>query len=169
MSLIPGIQDEPHQRYYICHDITDCEDRMAFKGNMAFFFSKYGMEYFAAAKYLDGDSKMLVCKFDEIYSIQLTTFPVPRGSQLLETFNKIIMDLIKGGFKEKWWKDLQYSATLDLASNFNLPPGEYIKLTLQHLQSAFCFLFLGCILSIFALVSELFCCRKRISSHTNMI
>ncbi|PNF21528.1 hypothetical protein B7P43_G13527 [Cryptotermes secundus] len=169
LSLIPSMQDEPHQRYHICQDLTACEDRMAFKGDMAFFFSKYGMGYFAAAKYLDGDSKKLVCQFDEIYSIQLATFPVPRGSQLLETFNKIIMDLLKGGFMEKWWKDLQYSATLDLASNFNLPPGEYIKLTLQHLQSAFYFLFLGCILSIFALVSELFCCRKQNSSHNNMI
>jgi hypothetical protein len=159
-SLIPRLQDELHQHYYLCEDITPCEDRMAFKGDMAFLFSKYGMEYFAASKYLDGDSKTLVCKFDEIYSIQLTTFPVPRGSQLLETFNKIIRHLREGGFNDKWWKDAQYSATLDLASNMNLPPGEYIKLTLQHLQSAFYFLFFGYFLSIFAFLSEIFCCRK---------
>jgi hypothetical protein len=159
-SIIPSIKDEIHHQYYLCEDLTTCEDRMAFKGDMAFFFSKYGMEYFATSKYLDGDSKTLVCKFDEIYSIQLTTFPVPRGSQLLETFNKIIRQLSEGGFNDKWWKDLQYSATLDLASNLNLPPGEYIKLNLQHLQSAFYFLFFGCFLSIFAFLSEIFCCRK---------
>jgi hypothetical protein len=159
-SIIPRLKDELHQRYYLCEDHTPCEDRMAFKGDMAFFFSKYGMEYFAASKYLDGNSKTLVCKFDEIYSIQLATFPVPRGSQLLETFNKIIRHLSEGGFNDKWWKDLQYSATLDLASNMNLPPGEYIKLTLEHLQSAFYFLFFGCFLSIFAFLSEIFCCRK---------
>jgi hypothetical protein len=159
-SIIPSIRDELQHQYYVCEDLILCEDRMAFRGDMAFFFSKYGMEYFSASKYLDGDSKTLVCKFDEIYSIQLTTFPVPRGSQLLQTFNKIIMDLNQGGFNEKWWKDLQYSAILDLASNFNLPTGEYIKLTLQHLQSAFYFLFFGCILAFFAFLSELFCCRK---------
>jgi hypothetical protein len=133
---------------------------MAFKGDMGFFFSKYNMEYLAAAKYVDGDGKNLVCKFDEIYCTQLGTFPVPRGSQFLETFNAVIINLLQGGFKEQWWKDIQYTATLDLASDFNLPPGEYIELTLEHLQSAFYFLFLGCIVSILTFISELLCCRK---------
>jgi ionotropic kainate glutamate receptor 3/ionotropic kainate glutamate receptor 5 len=160
LSVIPGISDERYRRHDSCKDVTSCEDRMAFKGDMAFFFSKYNMEYLAAAKYVDGDGKTLVCKFDEIFCIQLGTFPVPKGSQFLETFNEIIMYLLQGGFKDQWWKEIQYAATLDLASNINLPPGEYIELTLEHLQSAFYFLVLGYILSIFAFVSELFCCRK---------
>jgi hypothetical protein len=160
LSVLPGISDERYRRHDSCKDVTACEDRMAFKGDMGFFFSKYNMEYFAAAKYVDGDGKSLVCKFDEIYCIQLGTFPVPRGSQFLEIFNEIIMHLLQGGFKEQWWKDIQYTATLDLASDFNLPPGEYIELTLEHLQSAFYFLFLGSILSIITFISELLCCRK---------
>ena len=160
LSVLPGLSDERYRRHDSCKDVTACQDRMAFKGDMGFFFSKYNMEYFAAAKYVDGDGKSLVCKFDEIYCIQLGTFPVPRGSQFLETFNAIIIHLLQGGFKEQWWKEIQYAATLDLASDYNLPPGEYIELTLEHLQSAFYFLFLGCILSILTFISELLCCRK---------
>jgi ionotropic kainate glutamate receptor 3/ionotropic kainate glutamate receptor 5 len=160
MSVIPGISDERYRRHDSCKNVTACEDRMAFKGDLGFFFSKYNMEYFAAAKYVDSDGKSLVCKLDEICCIQFGTFPVPRGSQFLEIFNEIILHLLQGGFMEQWWKDIQYTATLDLASDFNLPPGEYIKLTLEHLQSAFYFLFLGCTLSIFAFVTELFCSRK---------
>jgi ionotropic kainate glutamate receptor 3/ionotropic kainate glutamate receptor 5 len=160
LSVIPDISDERYRRHDSCIDVTSCEDRMAFKGDMAFFFSKYNMEYFAAVKYVDGEGETLVCKFDEICCIQLGTFPVPRGSQFLEIFNKIIIRLLQGGFKEQWWKEIQFAATLDLASDFNLPPGEYIKLTLEHLQSAFYFLFLGYILSIVAFVSELSYCRK---------
>jgi hypothetical protein len=160
LSVIPGISDERYRRHDSCRDETACQDRMAFKGDMAFFFSKYNMEYLEAAKYVDGDGKTVVCKFEEICCIQLGTFPVPEGSQFLEIFNEIIIYLLQGGFKEQWWEDIQHAATLDLASDFSLPPGEYIVLTLEHLQSAFNFLFLGYILAIVAFLSELFCCRK---------
>lgn len=160
LSVIPGVTDGRYRRHDSCYDVTVCQDRMAFVGDMAFFFSKYNMEYFIAAKYVDGDSNDLVCKFDEIYCIQLAILPVPKGSQFLEIFNEIIIYLQQSGIREYWWKDIQYIATLDLASEISLPPGEYIKLTLEHLQSAFYFLFLGIIISIVAFLSEIFCRRK---------
>jgi Ligand-gated ion channel. len=160
LSVLPGLSDERYRRHDSCKDVTACQDRMAFKGDMGFFFSKYNMEYFAAAKYVDGEGKSLVCKFDDVYCLQFGTFPVPRGSQFLETFNAIIIHLLQGGFKEQWWKDIQYIATMDLASDLNLPPGEYIELNLEHLQSAFYVLLLGYILSIVTFISELLRGRK---------
>ena len=62
---------------------------------------------------------------------------------------------MQGGFVNFWWEELKYMATLQKAEDFNLPTGEYVALTMKHLQSAFYFLFLGYALSVTSFFLEL--------------
>jgi len=54
-----------------------------------------------------------------------------------------------------WWEHVQYTAFLEGARKFGSPPGEYIVLTLEHLQSAFYFLLMGYAMSVLLLFIEL--------------
>ncbi|PSN45721.1 Ionotropic receptor 206 [Blattella germanica] len=160
MSIIPGLYSKRYWGRKVCEDVPECEDRLAFKSDIALLFSKYNVEYLAAAKYMDSDGKSLVCKFDEVYSNQLIIAPVPKGSFILERFNDLFLRVLQSGVMDKWWKDIRYTGTLALASTLNEVNSEYIKLTLEHLQSAFYLLFLGCIFSIIVFVSEVLCRRR---------
>ena len=160
VSIVPSLSSDRYRLRDHCDDLQGCRDRLAFKGDFALFFSKYNMEYLAAAKYMDPDGKSMVCKFSDVYCNQLTIMPVPTGLLMLELFNDLILHVYQSGLMEYWWNDLRYTATLDLAKDLNEPVGEYIKLTLEHLQSAFYLLFLGCIFSIIAFISEI-TCQKR--------
>jgi hypothetical protein len=114
---------------------------------------------------MDGDGKPLVCQFEGSYYRQYVVIPVPKGNPMLDSYNKVIRLVHQAGFIEKWWKDLKYTATLSSAKDFNLPAGEYIKLTLEHLQSAFYFLFLGYVFSVIFFISEIFCRHKFLPSY----
>jgi hypothetical protein len=48
-----------------------------------------------------------------------------------------------------------YTASLEGARKFGSPPGEYVVLTLKHLQSAFYFLLIGYAMSVLLLITEL--------------
>jgi hypothetical protein len=54
-----------------------------------------------------------------------------------------------------WWEQLKHTASLEGARKFGSPPGEYIVLTLKHLQSAFYFLLIGYAMSVLLLFIEL--------------
>lgn len=160
VSILPGLSDNRYRRKQSCDIIEDCQQRLATKGDLALFFTKYNNEYMAALKYMDGDGKPLVCQFDGSYYRQYVVIPVPKGNPMLDAYNKVIRLVHQAGLIEKWWKDLKYSATLSSAKDFNLPVGEYIKLTLAHLQSAFYFLFLGYGMSVISFLSEKLSCHK---------
>lgn len=161
VSILPGLSDSRYHRKLRCDDVEVCQKRLAMKGDLALFFTKYNNEYMAALKYMDGDGKPLVCQFDGSYYRQYVVIPVPKGNPMLDAYNNIIRLVHQAGLIEKWWQDLKYTATLSSAKDFNLPVGEYIKLTLEHLQSAFYFLFLGYCVSIMSFLSEILRCRKR--------
>ena len=160
VSILPGLSDNRYRRKLRCDDVAVCQHRLATKGDMALFFTKYNNEYMAALRYMDGDGKPLVCQFDGPYYRQYVVIPVPKGNPMLDAYNNIIRLVHQAGLIEKWWKDLKYTATLSSAKDFNLPVGEYIKLTLEHLQSAFYFLFLGYIMSVISFLAEKLCCPK---------
>jgi hypothetical protein len=164
VSILPGLSDNRYRRKLRCDDIEVCQRRLAMQRDLALFFTKYNNEYMAALKYMDGNGKPLVCQFEGSYYRQHVVIPVPKGNPMLVAYNKVIRLVHQAGFIEKWWKDLKYTATLSSAKNFNLPVGEYIKLTLEHLQSAFYFLFLGYVLSVIFFVSEI--CRHKFIWHS---
>jgi hypothetical protein len=55
------------------------------------------------------------------------------------------------------WEQLKYTATLEKAGDYILSPGEYIALTMEHLQSAFYFLLLGNVITLVSFLVELSC------------
>jgi hypothetical protein len=162
VSILPELSDSRYRHKLRCDDVEICQHRLAMEGDLALFFTKYNNEYMAALKYMDGDGKPLVCQFEGSYYGQYVVIPVPKGNPMLNAYNNIIHLVHQAGLTEKWWADLKYTATLSAAKDFNLPVGEYIKLTLQHLQSAFYFLFLGYGLSMTSFLSEMFCRRMKV-------
>jgi hypothetical protein len=82
---------------------------------------------------------------------------VPKGFPYKALYDQVLLYLMQAGLVNFWWEEIKYTATLQKAGDFNLQPGEYIALTMKHLQSAFYFLFLGCALSITSFLLELSC------------
>jgi hypothetical protein len=160
VSILPGLSDDRYRHKLRCDDVEVCQRRLATERDLALFFTKYNNEYMAALKYMDSDGRPLVCQFEGSYYRQYVVIPVPKGNPMLAAYNTVIRRVHQAGLIEKWWKSLKYAATLTSAKDFNLPVGEYIKLTLEHLQSAFYFLFLGYALAILCFLSEKTCFRK---------
>ncbi|PSN31682.1 Ionotropic receptor 214 [Blattella germanica] len=151
--LFPGLNSERYEKCLICDDFNKCQDRVALKGNLALLFSRFNMDYVTASRYMDAAGKSLVCIFEEVYSNQLVSFPVKRGFLLLERLNHMSRHAIEAGLLEQWWNEIKHSSTLDSAKDFE-SSSEYIKLTLNHLQSAFYFLFIGLAFSIIIFLFE---------------
>jgi hypothetical protein len=80
---------------------------------------------------------------------------VPKGFPLKPKYDKVILALLQAGLVNWWWEDVKYTATVEGARKFGSPPGEYIVLTLKHLQSAFYFLLIGYAMSVLLLLIEL--------------
>jgi hypothetical protein len=92
--------------------------------------------------------------------------PVPKGLPMLNEFNHIIQHIIEAGLLEQWLKNIKYTATLTSARDFGLSTEEYHKLTLEHLQSPFYFLFFGYALSVTTFIVELIF-RWKCTRHCN--
>jgi hypothetical protein len=80
---------------------------------------------------------------------------VPKGFPLKPKYDKVILALLQAGLVNWWWEDVKYTASLEGARKFGSPPGEYIVLTLEHLQSAFYSLLIGYSMSVLLLLVEL--------------
>ncbi|PNF40412.1 hypothetical protein B7P43_G01569 [Cryptotermes secundus] len=155
LAHLPHLTSKRYPRRIDCTTFEECQNRTAFKGDLAFVFSALNMAYVAAKRYTDGNGKPLICLFDEIIANQIISMPVPKGLPMLDEFNRIIQHTIEAGLLEQWLKNIKYTATLTSARDFRLSTGEYNKLTLEHLQSPFYFLFLGYALSAITFIGEL--------------
>ena len=154
-AVIPGLLEERYKNHQICESYEDCQQRLLGTQNFAFVFGKVITDYDIAAHHMTADGKPLICQVEDVVMNQITSMTVLKGHPLLRFFNMIIRSALEAGLVEKWFEDVKYTATLRAASNFNMPPGEYITLSLQHLQSAFYFLFFGLFLSLMAFIGEL--------------
>ncbi|PSN36243.1 Ionotropic receptor 203 [Blattella germanica] len=148
-----------YPKILFCTEITVCFDSVAYH-DKAFVYSQVATEYLISVKYMNADGDRIICDFDEIISSQVVTFPVMKGFPKLREFNMIIQYILEAGLVGKWFNNIKYLSALALAKTFNLPPGEYIKLSMNHLQSAFYFLIIGYILSILAFIAEIFSMKR---------
>jgi len=87
---------------------------------------------------------------------------VPKGFPLKPKYDKVLLGLLQGGIVNWWLEQLKYTASLEGARKFGSPPGEFIVLSLKHLQSAFYFLFIGYAMSVLLLFIELSCHRHKL-------
>lgn len=155
-TLLPDLRDKRYERRQICDDIEVCMRRAALNGDYAFLNSKIITNYMAAVRYVDSNGDPLLCQLDEIFSRQYVVMSVQKGSPMLGRYNDVIQRVIEGGILDQWWKELKFQATLSAAGNFTPPMGDYVHLSMEHLQSAFYVLLLGYALSSVVFVIEMF-------------
>jgi hypothetical protein len=86
---------------------------------------------------------------------------VPKGFPLKARYDEVLLFLMQAGLLNLWWENIKYAATLETAGDISLPSGEYIALTMEHLQSAFYFLFLGYAISVLSFLLEIMCLRHK--------
>jgi hypothetical protein len=152
--IYPMLTGTRYRRMNVTKDLHSAEKRVA-EGKHALLFSKVIVQYHIAVDFLDADGEPKVCYARDDFVFTLATTFVPKGFPFRDRYDKIVLYLLQAGLINFWWEDLQYTATLEKAVDFNLPPGEYIALTMEHLQSAFYFLLLGHAMSVISFLLEL--------------
>jgi len=154
--IYPGLQGTRYRHIIVTEDVQTAENRVE-KGTLALLFSMILVQYDIALDYMDADGKPRICYIKDDFAFNLVTMFVPKGFPYKAWYDEVLLYLMQGGFVNFWWEELKYTATLQKAGDFNLPSGEYIALTMKHLQSAFYFLFLGYALSVTSFLLELSC------------
>jgi hypothetical protein len=160
VSVYGALAETRYKHMKITYDIDSTEERVV-KGTSAFLFSKYLVDYNIAVKYMDANGKPRICKIEDDFASNLITMFVPKGSPLKARYDQVLLFLMQAGLLNLWWENIKYTATLQTAGDISLPPGEYIALTMQHLQSAFYFLLLGYATSALTFALEIFCLRRK--------
>jgi hypothetical protein len=127
------------------------------EGTLAFLYAKYLVEYHIALKFKDANGVPSICKIEDDFAFSLVTIHVPKGFPLKKTYDQVLLFLLEAGVLSVWWDHLKYMASLEGDRKFGSPPGEYIVLTLKHLQSAFYFLLIGYSMSALLFLIELSC------------
>lgn len=154
-SLLPDLKAKRYERRQICDDIEVCARRAAMKGDYAILHSKICTDYIAAVRYVDSNGDPLFCQLDEVFSRQYITTSVQKGSPMLARYNDVIQRVVEGGILDQWWRELRFQATLSAARNFTVPVGDYVPLSMEHLQSAFYILILGYIIPTVTFLVEI--------------
>ena len=135
-------------------DVDLAQARVA-EGTLAFLWSKFPVEYNIALKYKDANGVPSICKIKEDVAFNLIAIHVPKGFPLKPKYDKVLLALLQAGLVNWWLEYVKYTATLEGARKFGSPPGEFIVLTLKHLQSAFYFLLIGYAMSVLLFLLEL--------------
>ncbi|KAJ9578931.1 hypothetical protein L9F63_024961 [Diploptera punctata] len=160
-SLLPDLREKRFNRIQRCNEIQKCLARMSFKGDFATFHCKKCAEYSGYTRYVDSTGKLLFCEVKPNFAKQYSTIFLQNGNFILERINMIILKLHEGGLSDQWWKEMIYTSTLQAARNFTTPPGDYVALSMEHMQSALYIFILGIIVSVICFIVEIFT-RKQI-------
>jgi hypothetical protein len=157
---MPDLRNKLYERRQIYDDVEDSARRLAAKGDFAFLYSRINTDYMTAVHFVDSTGHPLFCHMDEIFSQQYVTLSVQRGSPMLKRYNDVIQRVVEGGLLDLSWKVIMFKGTLLAAKNLTTPVGDFTRLSMEHLQSAFYILILGCIISLVSFSVEVFF-RKR--------
>lgn len=160
ISIYGGLAEAGFKHIKITDDIESTEERVA-KGALAFLFSKYLVDYNIAVKYMDANGKPRICKIKDDFASTLITMFVPKGFPLKAKYDKVLLFLMQAGLLNLWWEKIKYTATLETAGDISPISEDYIALTMEHLQSAFYFLFLGYAISVLSFLLEILCLRHK--------
>jgi hypothetical protein len=156
--LYPVLKGTRYGHMSIVKEVASAEKGVE-KGMLTFLFSMFLVQYHIALDYTDADGMPRICYIEDDFAFTLMTMFVPKGFPFKAWYDQVLLYLMQAGLVNFWWEDLKYTATLEKAGDFNLPPGEYITLTMEHLQSAFYFLLLGYAISVISFLVEL--CQYR--------
>jgi hypothetical protein len=153
-SLYPGLSERRYRHMKYIEEAETIGDSVA-NGTLAFLSSVLITEYVIATKYTDTDGRPTMCDIKGDFAAGIVTIFVPKGFPFKARYDKVLSFLAQAGLVDFWWEDLKYAAILERALDFNLPRGEYVVLTMEHLQSAFYFLLLGYAMSVTSFLLEL--------------
>jgi hypothetical protein len=153
-SFYPELNGTRYRHVSYTGDVDLAQARVA-EGTLAFLHVKLTVEYNIALKYKDANGVPSICKIKDDFVLKLVVMQVPQGFPLKPKYDKVLLVLLQAGLVNWWSEHLKYTASLEGAKKFGSPPGEYIVLTLKHLQSAFYFLFIGYAMSVLLFLIEL--------------
>ncbi|PSN47626.1 Ionotropic receptor 212 [Blattella germanica] len=154
VTIFPELNAKKYRCSTHCENNAECHQRIAYNNNLAVMWSEVNMEYLIASKYITQDNKPLICTFDYVFGTQPVVLPFMKGFPLLPLFDNLILHVLQSGLFDYWWQYLKYVSTLEALKDTETPDGEYVKFSLEHLESAYGFLFLGCIVALLLCIGE---------------
>ena len=150
----PELKETRYRHMNYTGEVDVGQARVA-EGTLSFLYSKSRVEYNIALKYKNANGVPSICNVNDDFDFSLVTVLVPQGFPLKPKYDKVLLAFLEAGLVNWWWEQLKYTASLEGARKFGSPPGEYIVLTLKHLQSAFYFLLIGYAMSVLFFLMEL--------------
>ncbi|PSN50895.1 Ionotropic receptor 577 [Blattella germanica] len=135
---IPDVDRYP-RRDRCGEDFRICMDRAAVKNELAVIFGHYSGEHLIHTSYMGSDGSPLVYKLQQEVTFLFITTPFIKGSYFRDSYDKVVHRVIQAGLLKYWWDSLEYTTTLSTVANFEEEDGEYVKLSMDHMESAFIF------------------------------
>jgi hypothetical protein len=142
-----------------CANVTDCAKKVAEETNFVTVLSSGVVQYLNTYQTLDetGASLLYIVKDFKLWK-NFKVFLLPKGSGLLEPFNKLMTAAQESGLVSYFWRDILRSSALKSGSiRIHTLLDDYKVFTLTYLQSAFILLCVGHICAFCLLVAELLC------------
>ena len=157
--VYPELRELRYKHMKKTAEVDTAQARVA-EGTLAVLHAKFPVEYNVALKYRNADGGPSICRIKDDFAFNLITIYVPKGFPLKPTYDKVLLALLQAGLVNLWWEYVNYAISLQGARKFGSPPGEYVVLTLKHLQSAFYFLLIGYAMSVLLFLIELSCHKR---------
>jgi hypothetical protein len=142
-----------------CRKVAHCAKKVAKDGNFVTILATVTAEYLNTNQTLDkAGAGLLYMLPDTRLWMNFQVFLLPKGSGLLEPFNKLMTAAQEAGLVSYFWKDiLRISALKSGSIRIHTLLDDYTVFTLTYLQSAFFFLCVGHCCAFCSLLAELLC------------
>lgn len=160
----------PNSRRTDCSNARNCIHRMISDGDVAIIVDPMYVKYVANEFGLEDQTKYLCTLKENVIDGTLIAL-LPKGSPLLNQFNKYIRRIMEGGLVERYWAELNLEARLRSKMKYDVDGSNmYFVFSLSHIAPAFSVLGFGYICSFLLCLAE--CFHKRIATrsyHSNRV
>lgn len=154
-----------------CVKVEECAQKVANQGNYATILASITAEYLNTYKTLDSTGAGLLYMLKEVNLwTNFQIFLLPRGSEFLGTFNRLVRIAQEAGLVTHFWKDMLSTSTIKSGS-IRMHPAldDCTVFTLTYLQSAFYLLVLGHCTALCVLLAELMYHKWVMRRRHNMV
>ncbi|PNF20715.1 hypothetical protein B7P43_G17653 [Cryptotermes secundus] len=154
----------PESRRTDCSNTKNCIHRMMSDGDVATIIDPMYVEYVTNEFGLEDQTKYL-CTLKENVIDGTVIALLPKGSPLLNRFNKYIRRIMEGGLVERYWAELNLEARLRSKMKFDVDGSNmYFVFSLSHITPAFSVLGFGYMCGFILCLAE--CFHKRITKKS---
>jgi hypothetical protein len=154
----------PNSRRTDCSDMKNCIHRIMSDGDIASIISPMYVRYVANEFGLEDQTKYPCTLKENVIDITLVAL-LPKGSPLLNQFNKYIRRSFEGGLVERNWAELNLEARLRSKMKSGVDGRNmYFVFSLSHIAPAFSLLGFGYVCGFVLCLAE--CFHKRISKRS---